>query len=134
MAKPEPRRCPIASTLQIIGERWSMLALREMFMGVHRFDAIADNTGATRDILANRLRKLEAAGLITRHRYSAHASRFEYHLTAMGRDLEPVLLSLREWGERYVPDLPEPASIVHSCGADARPRVVCSECGEPLNG
>lgn len=96
-----PRVCSIADALEIVGERWSLLVLRELGFGVHRFNDILTNTGAPRETLALRLRKLEEAGLIERRQYSQHPPRDEYLMTAAGRDMAPVLVSLRLWGERY---------------------------------
>ncbi len=96
-----PRVCPIANTLDIVGERWTLLVLRELGFGVTRFKAIAANTGAPRETLSLRLRKLEEHGLIERVRYSEHPPRDEYALTSAGRDILPVLRALREWGERH---------------------------------
>ena len=96
-----PRDCPVADALKMIGERWTLLAVREMKYGVHRFDQIARNTGASRDILADRLRKLEADDIVTRIRYNEHPPRYEYHLTDAGKELAPVLESLGSWGQRW---------------------------------
>jgi len=93
--------CGIADALELIGERWSLLVLRELALGVTRFNDIRQNTGATRETLTARLRTLEDAGVITRRRYSAHPPRDEYLLTEAGRALVPVLRSLRKWGEQY---------------------------------
>jgi DNA-binding HxlR family transcriptional regulator len=96
-----PRICPIADALEVVGERWSLLVLRELRLGVHRFTDIQVNTGAPRETLALRLRKLEEAGVIERQRYCDRPPRDEYELTAVGRDLIPVLTALHEWGERH---------------------------------
>ncbi len=96
-----PRVCPIADTLEIVGERWSLLVLRELAFGVHRFSDIQVNTGAPRETLALRLRKLEEAGIIERRRYSDRPPRDEYVPTDVGRELFPVLTALRVWGERH---------------------------------
>ncbi|HVV22129.1 MAG TPA: helix-turn-helix domain-containing protein [Pseudonocardiaceae bacterium] len=93
--------CPIAASLDVLGERWTLLAVREMSYGVHRFDQIADYTGATRDVLADRLRKLVAAGVVERRPYNEHPPRYEYHLTEAGRELEPILRGLYDWGSRW---------------------------------
>jgi DNA-binding HxlR family transcriptional regulator len=93
-----PRVCPIADALELVGERWSLLVLRELGLGVHRFNDIQVNTGALRETLALRL---EEAGVIERRRYSDRPPRDEYVLTAVGRDLSPVLTALREWGTRH---------------------------------
>jgi DNA-binding HxlR family transcriptional regulator len=97
-----PRACSIADALEVVGERWSLLVLRELGFGVHRFRDIQINTGAPRETLALRLRKLEQAGVIERRRYCDHPPRDEYVLTGAGRELLPVLATLREWGERHV--------------------------------
>ena len=97
------RVCPIANTLEVVGDKWSLLVLRELSLGVHRFNDIQRQTGAPRDRIADRLRSLEQSGLIERRQYSEHPPRFEYWLTEAGSDLTPVLDSLRHWGERYRP-------------------------------
>ncbi|MBA9007497.1 MULTISPECIES: winged helix-turn-helix transcriptional regulator [Thermomonospora] len=126
-----PRPCSIADALEVVGERWTLLVIRELFHGVRRFDRIARNTGASRDILTARLRKLEAAGIITRRPYSEHPPRHEYHLTAAGRELGDVLLMLGRWGDRHLnPDDP-PVRWHHSCGELLDPVVVCACCGGP---
>jgi DNA-binding HxlR family transcriptional regulator len=96
-----PRVCSIADALDVVGERYSLLILREIAFGVHRFSEIRHNTGAPRETLAIRLRKLEDAGVITRRRYSEHPPRDEYVLTDAGVALVPVLGKLREWGEEF---------------------------------
>ncbi len=100
-SKPTPRVCGIADALGVVGERWTLLVLRELGFGVHRFNDIQTNTGAPRETLALRLRKLEDAGLIERRQYSEHPPRDEYFLTAAGKEIAPVLTALRQWGERH---------------------------------
>jgi len=97
-----PRVCSIADALEVVGDRYSLLVLRELGFGVRRFNDIRRNTGAPRETLAVRLRKLEEAGLIERRRYSERPPRDEYVLTEAGAAITPVLRSLRRWGERYV--------------------------------
>lgn len=96
-----PRVCGIADALDVVGERWSLLVLRELGFGIHRFKDIQANTGAPRETLALRLRKLEESGVIARRRYSERPPRDEYVLTSAGAELLPVLGALREWGERH---------------------------------
>jgi DNA-binding HxlR family transcriptional regulator len=96
-----PRVCSIADALDLVGERWSLLVLRELGFGVHRFKDIQVNTGAPRETLALRLRKLEEVGVIERRRYCDRPPRDEYELTEAGRELTPVLAALRQWGERH---------------------------------
>src|SRR5437764_1645676 len=93
--------CPVARSQELVGDRWTVLVLRELFMGNRRFDDMLVQTGATPQMLASRLKKLEAAGLIERRLYSERPKRHEYVLTAMGTDFYPVLLALRAWGEKW---------------------------------
>ncbi|MBM9509478.1 winged helix-turn-helix transcriptional regulator [Actinacidiphila acididurans] len=95
------RGCPIAAALDVIGDRWSLLVLRDLSRGVHRFNDIQANTGAPRDRLASRLRELEEGGVIARRRYSEHPPRDEYILTDAGRAIAPVLRELEIWGENH---------------------------------
>jgi len=125
------RPCSLAAALEILGERWSLLALREISYGVHRFARIAGYTGASRDILTERLRKLEAAGVIERRLYSEHPPRHEYHLTEAGRELFPVMLALTEWGDRWAVDSPALLRR-HSCGEPLQIDLVCHHCGKPV--
>lgn len=126
------RKCSIADALSVIGERWSLLALREVMLGVRRFDQIARNTGASRDILAARLRKLVDSGVLVKRQYEQHPPRYEYVPTEAGRALQPVLLGLMEWGDRYVTDGRAPTVLEHECGAELHVETVCAHCGQPL--
>ncbi len=130
MTKPRP--CSIADALGVVGEKYSLLVLREVFFGVRRFDAIARNTGAPRDILASRLRRLVEAGVLEKVPYSERPARFEYCPTEAGHDLRPVLIMLMSWGDRHLADVP-PTVFEHSCGADLDPAVVCRCCGEEVD-
>jgi DNA-binding HxlR family transcriptional regulator len=125
------RPCSVAAALDILGERWSLLAVREISYGVHTFAKIAAYTGASRDILADRLRKLESAGVIERQPYSEHPPRYEYHLTQAGRELFPVMLALREWGDKWAVASPLTATR-HACGHLLEVDRVCRHCGEPV--
>ncbi|MDP9862464.1 MULTISPECIES: winged helix-turn-helix transcriptional regulator [Streptosporangium] len=127
----DARPCSIADALSVIGEKYSLLVLREVFWGVRRFDAMTRNIGAPRDILATRLRTLVEAGVLERVPYSERPPRFEYHLTDAGRELRPVLLTLMSWGDRHLVDRP-PVVFRHSCGTDLDPVVVCRACGEEV--
>jgi len=133
MASAEPRACSIARTLDIVGEKWALLALREVFLGDRRFDEMVRRTGAPRDTLAARLRTLTAAGVLERRQYSEHPARFEYHLTDAGRDLYPVIATLMRWGDKYLAGQEGPPLVLeHSCGHQLVPELVCRACGEPL--
>src|SRR5215470_13192901 len=124
-----PRHCSIAGALDVVGEKWSLLVVRELFFGVRRFSEIAVNTGAPRDILTTRLRRLEDAGVIERSEYSNRPLRYEYRLTHAGRDLLPVIMALKQWGDRHVsgqalpPFTSTAAARPSSPGWTARPAV-----------
>lgn len=126
------RDCSLANALAVVGERWSLLALREVMLGARRFDQIARNTGASRDILTTRLRSLEAAGVLERRQYEAHPPRYEYVLTEAGQALNSVLLTLMQWGDRYVTEGSPPTVWRHECGAELRVHTVCAECGDEI--
>jgi len=125
------RPCSVAAALNLVGERWALLAVREISLGNKRFAAIARNTGAPRDRLAARLRSLEAAGIVVRRPYSDHPPRHEYELTESGHELRTVLQALRSWGDKWAVDEP-PAAFLHSCGHDLDERMVCRHCGRDV--
>jgi DNA-binding HxlR family transcriptional regulator len=102
------RPCPIAASLELVGERWALLVVRELAMGAHRFGEIVAGTGAPRDRIAARLRALTEAGVVEKRRYQTGPERFEYHLTDSGRDLLPVLDALLGWGRRHAVDPSDP--------------------------
>ena len=133
MAESSPRPCSIAAALTFLGEKWSLLVIRELALGVHRFDEIQRNTGAPRDILANRLRRLEEAGVLERRQYQEKPVRLGYHLTAAGDELRPILLSLAQWGDRWASP-PRVATWVHTCGEEADVVHTCRGCGEEITG
>ncbi|MGP9017515.1 winged helix-turn-helix transcriptional regulator [Streptomyces sp. BR1] len=122
------RPCSIADALGVVGEKYALLVLREVFFGVHRFDAIARNVGAPRDILTARLRRLVDAGVLEKVLYHDRPARYEYRATAAGQELRPVLLMLMRWGDRHLADVP-PVVWEHSCGVDLDPQIVCRACG-----
>jgi DNA-binding HxlR family transcriptional regulator len=125
--------CSIDAALKVIGEKWALLALREVMMGSVRFVDIAYNTGAPRDILATRLRSLEKAGLIHKEIYEAKPERYAYRLSEAGEQLFGLIHVMRDWGDRYVRDDPENVvTFRHSCGAKLQPELRCADCGEVL--
>lgn len=126
----DPRPCSIADTLALVGEKYSLLVLREVFLGARRFDQLARNTGAPRDVLTTRLRRLVDAGVLKKAAYSERPRRFEYQPTAAGLELEPVLMTLMAWGDRHLRPGDRPMVIEHACGHELVPAVVCSACGE----
>ena len=133
MATTEPRVCSIARTLDIVGEKWALLAIREVFLGDRRFDEMVRRTGAPRDTLAARLRTLVAAGVLVKRQYSEHPARSEYHLTEAGRDLYPVIATLMRWGDKYLAgDDGPPLVLEHTCGHQLVAQLVCEACREPV--
>jgi DNA-binding HxlR family transcriptional regulator len=129
----QPRVCSVARTLDVVGEKWALLAVREVFLGNRRFDEMIRQTGAPRDTLAARLRTLVGAGILERRRYSEHPARFEYYLTEVGKDLYPVILALRQWGDRHLAGADGPPVVfTHDCGHPLSARLVCESCGEPV--
>jgi DNA-binding HxlR family transcriptional regulator len=126
-----PRVCSIADALAIVGDRYSLLVAREIRYGRTRFTDIAVGTGAPRDVLTARLRKLEEAGIVERRLYSEHPPRHEYLLTDAGNELHAILLALKEWGDRHCNPGAEPVVFRHSCGAEFHAVTVCRACGQP---
>ena len=131
-SKPSPRVCSITDALAIVGDRYALLVAREIRYGRTRFQEIAAGTGAPRDVLTARLRKLEDAGVIERRLYSEHPPRHEYLLTEAGNELHAILLALKEWGDRHCNPGAEPVVFQHTCGAEFHAVTVCAACGEPI--
>ncbi|ALM53047.1 winged helix-turn-helix transcriptional regulator [Halomonas huangheensis] len=126
--------CSLARTLAVIGDRWTLLVLRECFLGVRRFEMFEQRLGITRHILTDRLKKLVHHDVLYKSPYQEKPVREEYRLTEKGLDLHPVILSLVRWGDTYMAD-ERGAPVVHihkSCGEVMHPVTVCSECGEPI--
>ena len=127
------QNCSIASTLELIGERWTLLIVRDAFLGVRRFDDFQSRLGIARNVLQARLERLVEAGLLRRVPYQERPQRFEYRLTSKGVDLWPVLVSLMKWGDRHAfPDGP-PTVLRHTdCGGTLDDHRICEKCGKPL--
>jgi DNA-binding HxlR family transcriptional regulator len=127
------RPCSVASALVLIGERWSLLTIREILLGNRRFDEIARNTGAPRDRIAARLKTLQATGVIERRQYQERPARYEYFLTAAGRELQPVLHALMLWGDRWARE-DRPLVLEHDCGEELDAAWTCRHCGREVHG
>ena len=129
LAQPDlpGRPCSVARALDLIGEKWALLAIREINFGNRRFNEIARNTGAPRDRLAARLHTLVEAGILERREYQSSPPRAEYRLTEAGQDLAPVLRALLAWGDRWVSDQP-PATVMHG-DHELDPVTTCRHCG-----
>lgn len=125
--------CSIARAVTQVGDEWSIMILREMFLGNRRFDDFLRQTGMSSHLLSRRLKKLEAQGVIRREAYSERPLRHEYRLTAMGRELWPVIIALKQWGDRWLSDGEPSVRIVHKgCGRVTHPQMTCPDCGEPM--
>lgn len=124
----------MARTLEVVGERWTMLVLREAFWGTKRFEEMQRNLGVARNVLADRLQTLVGAGIMERKRYQERPERFEYRLTEKGLDLYPALIALMSWGDKYMaPEAGPPVVLEHKkCEHETSPVLSCSECGEEL--
>ena len=126
--------CSVAGSLELVGERWTLLVLREVFLRVRRFDAMQRKLGIARNVLSARLERLVGEGILEKVPYSERPLRHEYRLTDKGLDLWPIIIELLRWGDRYAaPDGP-PIVIRHKeCGGELGDRRICSECGEKLS-
>jgi DNA-binding HxlR family transcriptional regulator len=126
--------CSLSRTLSVVGDRWTLLVLRECFMGVRRFDDFEKRLGITRHVLAERLKRLTEHGVLVKSAYQQRPLREEYRLTDKGHDLYPAVLALVNWGDRHMSDdIGQPIRHVHkTCGHEVHGVMVCSECGEPL--
>jgi DNA-binding HxlR family transcriptional regulator len=127
----EREACSVARTVSVIGDRWTLLILRDCFLKVRRFEEFERRLGITRHLLANRLRKLVAAGVLAKVAYQERPPRFEYRLTQKGRDLNMVMLGLVHWGDRYMTEgRGRPKLYRHTeCGQLFDPVLGCSACG-----
>lgn len=127
--------CSIARATEIVGERWTPLILRDLFVGMSRFEVLRRDLGIASNVLTARLDKLEQHGIVQRHQYQTNPVRHEYLLTVKGHDLYPVIATLVAWGDKWLAgeDGP-PALIVHTdCGDATAAVTVCSECGGVLH-
>ena len=128
------QNCSVARALSVVGDRWTLLVLREAFYRTRRFEDFQARTGAPRPVLAERLRSLVEDGVLEKRRYSEHPDRYEYRLSEKGIDLYPVLVALLRWGDRWMADDAElPITLRHrSCGQIIQPELTCPACGEPV--
>jgi DNA-binding HxlR family transcriptional regulator len=102
----EGQNCSIARALEIVGERWTLLIIRDVFLGIRRFDELQQSLGVARNVLTDRLNRLVGEGVLERVPYSERPTRYEYRLTAKGRDLNLALAGLRQWGDKYLNEQP----------------------------
>jgi DNA-binding HxlR family transcriptional regulator len=130
----EGQTCSVARALEVVGERWTLLILRDSFLGIRRFDDFQRSLGVARNVLNTRLQRLVDTGLLERRPYQERPLRYEYRLTDMGRDLWPALVVLMRWGDRWLAgDGGEPMAVEHrGCGGLVSEDVSCASCGETL--
>jgi DNA-binding HxlR family transcriptional regulator len=123
--------CSVAATLEVVGDPWTLLILRDAFIGVRRFEQWQEGLGVARNVLAARLKSLVGHGVLEKRAYSDRPRRYEYWLTAKGLDLFDVLVAMAAWGDRHVyGDLERPVTFLHlACGCRLTPGLVCKACG-----
>jgi DNA-binding HxlR family transcriptional regulator len=129
----EGQNCSIAKSLELIGERWTMLIVREVFRGNRRFDTMASHLDIARNVLTARLTRLVEEGVLVKVRYQERPERFEYRLTEKGIDLWPVIVALLQFGDaHYAPEGP-PVELIHKdCGGRVDAHRICDACGKRL--
>jgi DNA-binding HxlR family transcriptional regulator len=127
--------CSIAGALEVVGERWSLLIVRDVFLGLRRFDQIQANLGIARNVLQARLGKLIDQGVLERAPYQERPRRYEYRLTDKGLDLWPVVVSLMQWGDHHTPPAGGPAVVLEhrGCGGRVDEHRICESCGARLS-
>jgi DNA-binding HxlR family transcriptional regulator len=126
--------CPIARTLDVVGEQWTLLIVRDLAIGISRFDALQRNLGLSRKVLTQRLTTLREHGIADRAPYQDNPARYDYHLTEKGVELALVLLAVQSWGARWMLGEAGPPVVMRHepCGAITDAVVSCADCGEPL--
>ncbi|GAB02273.1 helix-turn-helix transcriptional regulator [Acinetobacter venetianus] len=127
--------CSVARTLSVLGDRWTMLILRNAFMGVRRFDDFQRSLGLTRHVLSERLKRLVEHEILVKVPYVQRQERFEYQLTEKGLDLYPIILAMVQWADKWMDlGMGKPLEFTHkSCGKKINPKVVCSECNDQIH-
>lgn len=127
--------CSVARALSVFGDRWTMLILRNAFMGVRRFDDFQRSLGLTRHVLSERLKRLVEHGILAKVPYVARQERFEYQLTEKGVELYPVMLSMVQWADKWMDmGLGKPVEFIHkSCAKPLNTKMVCVECEQAVH-
>jgi DNA-binding HxlR family transcriptional regulator len=126
--------CSIARALETVGDRWTMLVIRDAFLGIRRFEDFQSDLGIARNVLTDRLTRLVDDGILERRRYRERPERYEYRLTEKGIDLWPAMVSLMKWGDRYAAPHGPPTLILHRyCGGEVDERFRCSKCGADVD-
>ena len=130
----EGQNCSIARALEIVGERWTLLIIRDVLLGLHRFDEFQESLGIARNVLTDRLNRLVEAGILVKVPYQERPLRHEYRLTDMGRDLWPSIVALLQFGDKHLaPPAGPPMLLLHrDCGGELDDRRFCKTCGTPV--
>jgi DNA-binding HxlR family transcriptional regulator len=130
----DTQNCSVARALEVVGERWSLLIVRDLMLGYRRFDELHERLGIARNVLTSRLELLVGEGVLERRPYQERPPRHEYHLTAKGRDLWPVIIALSSWGDRYLQEEGGPPVVIEhrGCGGRINDRRICERCGAEL--
>jgi DNA-binding HxlR family transcriptional regulator len=130
----QDQNCSIARSLEVLGDRWTILIMRDAFMRVRRFEDFQRNLGVARNVLTDRLGRLVEEGILERVAYPDRPARFEYRLTEKGIDLWPVMMSLLQWGDRHYPAQDGPPVLIRhrDCGGELTRHLTCSACGAEL--
>jgi DNA-binding HxlR family transcriptional regulator len=127
------QNCSVARALEVIGERWTLLIVRNAFYGIRRFDDHQRWLGIARNVLQSRLERLVEEGILRKEQYQERPPRYEYRLTQKGRDLWPVLITLLQWGDRHLADAGPPVILKHrDCGGGVDAHLRCDRCGADL--
>lgn len=128
--------CSVARALEVVGERWTLLIVRDALQGTTRFDDFLASLGVARNVLTVRLNRLVENGILERVRYQQRPERFEYVITPKGRALAPVIVSLMHWGDMFLAGEDGPPRIIEhtGCGGHVRSRMVCQQCGDEVPG
>jgi DNA-binding HxlR family transcriptional regulator len=130
----ESQTCSVARTLELVGERWTLLIIRDAFLGVRRFGDFAERLGVARNVLQDRLERLVEAGILMKVPYQERPLRHEYRLTDMGRDLWPSIVALLQFGDKHLAsEAGPPMLLLHrGCGGELDDRRLCKSCGRPV--
>lgn len=129
----EASSCSIATTVALLGDRWTLLILRDLFRGTRRFSDFQSNLGIARNLLSERLARLIDYDLVEKVLYQERPPRYEYHLTPKGADFSPVLIALMQWGDRWYANDGPPIELIHqTCGHPLEQHVTCPSCHTDL--
>jgi DNA-binding HxlR family transcriptional regulator len=126
--------CSIARTLEVLGERWTLLVVRDTLLGLRRFDDFQHSLGVARNVLTDRLKRLVEAGVLERVPYQQRPLRYEYQLTAIGQELAVPVIGLMHWGDRHLAGKAGPPRLTrhHGCGGALHTGLACATCGQPV--